>query len=73
MYGAQGAFLHLRIERGLNVQRLAHLKGTHLLMPSIAHRRLRVEAAFYSAQRPALPVTVTVTATNGKLPSLQVC
>ena len=36
------------------------------------HRRLRVEAAFYSAQQPALPITVTVTATNGKLSALQV-
>jgi hypothetical protein len=35
-------------------------------------RRLRVEAAFYSARRAVLPVTVTVTATASKLQALQV-
>jgi hypothetical protein len=42
------------------------------LAETCVHLRLRVEAAFYSAQRPGLPVTVTVTATTDKLPTLRV-
>jgi hypothetical protein len=64
--------VHDRAQQGSDNQCLVSLKGGHCSCHTWVHRRLRVEAAFYSAQPPMLPVTVTVSATNSKLSALQV-